>query len=460
MHTASAGGVNRRAFLQMAAGVAVIAGLSYVLTGAAVAPASAQPKAPAEVDKSESHPRGEHLYMQTNETKNAIIHYRLSADGALTEVERVATGGAGSGELSPIYHIKRPNDHEGAGSVILSPDRRLLFTTNAGDNSASSFAVDKEGRLTLVDVKPTGNKTMGGAKSVAYDPSSRTLFVVHTFGPDHLRLMSVDEKGNLTARPEQYSVNTKDWPNRGPTMAVLSPDGKFLIVGTTFDELPSRNNPDGTVIIWVPHGPDGKLHIIASNAPDPNGLVVFPVQDDGTLGAAKVQDAKGASPFYIAFLHGRPDTFVIGYAVSDGCALATIDKDGNINVGPLVKIDTSGGVPSELCWLAVSPDDRFVFATNFGYSYMSSFRIDGGKLSIAKDPACPKVPGDGTFRALDGVVSSGPSDNWMSPDGAYVYQIYGNASKLVGYATQPDGSLKEITSAKIPYNSPQGLAGF
>jgi hypothetical protein len=30
----------------------------------------------------------------------------------------------------------------------------------------------------------------------------------------------------------------------------------------------------------------------------------------------------------------------------------------------------------------------------------------------------------------------------------------------VGYATQPDGSLKEITTAKIPYNSPQGLAGF
>jgi 6-phosphogluconolactonase (cycloisomerase 2 family) len=214
------------------------------------------------------------------------------------------------------------------------------------------------------------------------------------------------------------------------------------------------------VIIWIPHGPDGTLHIIASNAPDPNGIVVFPLRDDGTLGEARVQDAKGASPFYIAFLNRQPDTFVIGYAVSDACALATIDKDGNISVGPLVKIDTSGGVPSELCWLAVSPDDRFVFATNFGYSYMSSFRIDGSKLSIAKDPACPKVPGDGTFRALDGVVSSGPSDSWLSPDGAYLYQIYGNASKLVGYATQPDGSLKEITSVKIPYNGPQGLAGF
>jgi 6-phosphogluconolactonase (cycloisomerase 2 family) len=241
MQTAKTRVVIRRAFLAMATAVAVIGVLSFVLAGAAVPPASAQPKAPAaEVEKSKSDARDGHLYMQTNETKNAIIHYRWSADGKLTEVERVATGGAGSGDLSPIYHIKRPNHHEGAGSVLLTPDRRLLFTTNAGDNSVSSFAVDKEGRVTLLDVKPTGNKKSGGAKSVAYAPSSRTLFVVHTFGPDHLRLMSVDEKGNLTARPEEYSVGTKDWPNRMPTMAVLSPDGKFLVLGTTFDELPTK----------------------------------------------------------------------------------------------------------------------------------------------------------------------------------------------------------------------------
>src|SRR4029077_574672 len=132
--------------------------------------------------------RGGHLYMQTNETKNAIIHYHRSANGALTEVERVPTGGAGSGLISPIYHISRPNHFEGAGSVRLTPDRRFLFATNGGDNSVSSFAVDKEGGLTLRDVKRTGNTQGGGAKSVAYAPSSRTLYVVHTFGPDHLRL--------------------------------------------------------------------------------------------------------------------------------------------------------------------------------------------------------------------------------------------------------------------------------
>ena len=34
---------------------------------------------------------------------------------------------------------------------------------------------------------------------------------------------------------------------------------------------------------------------------------------------------------------------------------------------------------------------------------------------VARNPACPKVPGDGTFRALNNTVSSGPSDNWLPP---------------------------------------------
>ena len=137
-----------------------------------------------------------------------------------------------------------------------------------------------------------------------------------------------------------------------------------------------------------------------------------------------------------------------------------IDEDGRIGIGPLEPIDTSNGKPAELCWLAVSPDDRSLYGTNFGYSNISSFHLDGGEISVAQDPACPKVRGDGTARGLCGDITSGPSDNWITPDGAFLYQIYGNASRLVGYATQPDGSLSEVTSVKIPYNCPQGLAGF
>jgi hypothetical protein len=408
---------------------------------------------------------GGHLYMQTNEIQNRIIHYRRAADGTLTEAERISTGGAGSGEFKPISgQESAPNAFEGAASVILSKDRRFLFATNGGDNSVSSFAVGEDGRLTLADRKPTGNTVdgkSGTAKSLAFVASKSTLYVLHSFGPDHLRLMSVDGAGKLTARKERYTVNTQDKLDRVPTMAVLSPDGKFLLVGTTFDRPIAHvgTYPDGSPILWVPQ-PDHTYKVIASNAPDPDGLIVFPVREDGALGTACFHDAKAGSPFYLAFLHGRPDTFIIGYAVGDGCAMATIDGEGKLNVGPLVKIDTSAGLPSELCWLGVSPDDRFVFATNFGYSYVSSYRINGEGLEIAKDPACPKVPGDGTARGLNTTVTSGPADSWLSPDGAFLYQIYGNAAKLIGYATQPDGSLAEVSRVEIPYNSPEGLAGF
>ncbi len=94
-----------------------------------------------------------------------------------------------------------------------------------------------------------------------------------------------------------------------------------------------------------------------------------------------------------------------------------------------------------------------MYAANFGY-------ITGKGLEIAKDPAWLKVPGDGMARGLNTTITSGASDNWIMPDGAYLYQFYGNASKLVGYEVRPDGSLEEITSVTIPYNSPQGLAGF
>src|SRR5262245_57968607 len=211
--------VDRRAFLQEAAGA--VAGV--VVAGAIPEVAAAQQ---SRLDRG-----GGPLYMQTNEIQNAIIHYRRGAKGALTEVERVPTGGAGSGIFKPISgQESAPNAFEGAGSVILSPDRQFLFTTNGGDNSVSSFRVGKDGRLTRLDVKPTGNPVegkSGTAKSLAYGPSKGILFVVHSFGPDHVRLMSVDAEGTLTARPERYTVNTREKTDRVPTMGVLSPNGNI-----------------------------------------------------------------------------------------------------------------------------------------------------------------------------------------------------------------------------------------
>jgi hypothetical protein len=400
-----------------------------------------------------------HLYIQTSAPRNAVIHFERAANGVLTEKEHKLTGGAGSGAFN--YRATPPGIVvEGANSVLMTPDRRLLFAINAGDNSVSSFGIGGDGELTLLDVKRTGNVVTGKsgtAKSLEYAPSSRTLYVLHTFGPEHIRLMSVDSDGHLKLRPERYSAVPSGKPGRVTTMLTVSPDEKFLLVGAALDELPAAN-PDGSAIVWVPR--DGRPHAISANAPDPDGLAVFPIEDYGALGEPRFQDAGASSPWCPLFLHQRPSEFVIGYATADGLALATLDSAGEVTTGPVVRADTGIGRPSELCWMAISPDDRLIFATMTGYGYVTSWRLEGNILSIAKDPACPKPAGDGTFRGLGGITGASPNDMWMSPDGFYLYQIYPNASKIIGYAIRPDGWLDEITSATIPYNTPQGLTGL
>lgn len=391
-----------------------------------------------------------HLYMQTNAIENAILHYGRRHDGTLVVVEEVATGGAGSGVFKPVSgQLSAPNAFEGAGSVVLTSDRRYLFTTNGGDNSVSSFSVSDDGSLKLIAKEPTGEPVIGRSgtvKSLAYAARSRTLFALHAFGPGHIRAFTVDD-GGLMLRPDSHTVNSGTKTDRIPTQLTLSPDGRFLLVDILFDARPGTN-ADGSPILMV------------ANEKDPDGMVVFPLGADGSLGPPKVQDAGGTGPFFTVFVNGSSDTFLNGMAASDGVTVSRLDQDGNITNSGVVAINSEAGKPSELCWLALKSDNTAVFATNFGLSNISSFKLDKGQLSILKDPACASVPGDGTFRSLNNLVSSGPSDSWIAPTDDYMYQIYGNASVLLSYRVHEDGSLTEVGRNSIPYNSPQGLTGF
>lgn len=83
-----------------------------------------------------------HLYTQTNETSNKIIHYARNADGTLVEVERVATGGKGTNGYKILTRQKSaPDNLVSVGPVILSADNSMLFAVNASDSSVSSFSV-------------------------------------------------------------------------------------------------------------------------------------------------------------------------------------------------------------------------------------------------------------------------------------------------------------------------------
>jgi hypothetical protein len=147
-------------------------------------------------------PQGGHLYMRTNEARNRVIHYLRAPDGQITEAERHLTGGAGAGNFNYLTDLGGIVV-EGANSVVLTPDNRFLLAANVGDNSVSSFSVADDGSLRPLDIKRTGNIVSGRsgtAKSLVYAASTGTLYVLHTDGPRHIRLMSVSDDGMLTAR--------------------------------------------------------------------------------------------------------------------------------------------------------------------------------------------------------------------------------------------------------------------
>jgi DNA-binding beta-propeller fold protein YncE len=392
--------------------------------------------------------RGSHVYIQTNEIDNKIIDFHRAADGQLHEAGRIATSGKGSGEFKPVTgEESAPNAFEGAGSVILSADRKYLFAANGGDNTVSVFSISPTG-LKLLDTEATGQAVTGRsgtAKSLAYDNAKGVLYVVHTFGPDHVRLLDF-RSGQLTARPLSYTVNTRVKTDRLPTQAVLSPDGKFLLVDILFDRRPGKKA-------------DGSPDLAIANDKDKDGLVVFPVNANGSLGKAVFNDAGGKAPFFVKFLPGSSTRFINAYAASDGLAVSTINKAGKVRSGPVVPIDASRGMPSELCWISLSGDGKYVFTSNFGLGSVSVYSLNGTTLRLIKDHAVNE-PGNGKFASINMVPTSAPSDSWSSSDGRNFYQLYPNASKLVSYRIEGGGGLTKIGESSIPYQSPQGAAGF
>src|SRR6478609_6690808 len=184
------------------------------------------------------------VYTQTNETQNKIINFRRSDDGRLSEVQRIPTGGTGTNGFTPLTgEASSPDSLISSNSIVVSKDRKHLFAVNAGDNTVSCFAIGMDGMLTLTDTKGTGNEVTGmsgTANSLAYNDADGTLYVSHSFGPNHIRIFTA-MGGKLTLRPQSKSVNLPmSMTDRVPTQIVLTPDNRFLIAAVLFDARPSE----------------------------------------------------------------------------------------------------------------------------------------------------------------------------------------------------------------------------
>ena len=167
-----------------------------------------------------------HLYTETNEAHNTVIHFTRQPDGKLVRQATTATQGAGTngqrdGKLVPDSLVSQH-------ALVISSDGRRLFAVNGGDQSISVFEIDTAtGALKLLKK----NATQAGAKpnSLAYHGGH--LYATFLEGATRFAAYRVGSDGTLTQRGAYDLVALTGIPAAAqPTQVLVAPGGKHVIV--------------------------------------------------------------------------------------------------------------------------------------------------------------------------------------------------------------------------------------
>src|SRR6201984_3775278 len=320
------------------------------------------------------------VYVQTNDaTENEVIAFSRAEDGALAPLGRYSTGGRGTG--SP--HLAS------AGSVVLSGDSRWLLVVSAGSDELSLFAVHPDG-LRLAD-----RAGSAGDKPTSVAVSGTLVYVLNNGTPSVSGFRLAD--GKLTALPG--STRPLSSADADPAQVLFTADGRALIA-----------TERGT-------------NTISSYLIDERGYA----QDPTTI------KSSGQTPY--GFGLTADGLLIVSEAFGGATGAAAASSYAVSGAGELTMMSGSvGDTRSEVCWVALSKDDRFAYVTNFGDGTVSSYEITPDRSLRLRDPVA----------ASAGEGEKGIRDEAISGDGLCVYAIHADAQKLCGWAVGQDGQLTPV----------------
>lgn len=337
------------------------------------------------------------VFVMTNDAdSNEIIAYERNPYGTLHSPHRYQTGGRGSGgTVDPLGS---------QGSLTLTDDGSYLLAANAGSGSVSVFRVSGS-RLQLTDRTPSG-----GSEPNAIAQHGKLVYVLNTAGSSSVVGFQL-HGGKLERIHDSQRFLSGNFVNSASV--AFSPDGRYLVV------------TERTT----------------------NSIDVFRVRGDGTLSQITVNPAVGAGTFAATFAPNG--ALLVSETGGDG-PNSTISSYSVVSGGKLAPITaTVPTLGAANCWNVVTPDGRFVYASNAGTSSISGFRI--GR--------------DGSLTALPGtVVGTNPSgstnlDITISADGEFLYSLNAASGAIGIFQIQPDGRLNNFgTLSGLPAGA--GLNGI
>ncbi len=275
--------------------------------------------------------------------------------------------------------------------MTLSQNQSLLFATNAGSGSLSVFRVDGA-RLFLSDRVPTE-----GSEPNAVAQHGDLVYVLNTAGSSSVVGFRL-HGAKLVRIPDSLRFLTGN--GAGSASLAFSPDGKFLLV------------TERTT----------------------NRIDVFSVLPDGTLSQVNGNPSVGAGAFAVAFApNGAALVSETGPGGPNSSAVSSYSVQPNGTLTPIsASIPTLGAAN---CWNAVTPDGRFVYASNSGSASISGFAIGNSGVLTA-------IPG-----TVVGINPSGATnlDIAVSADGKFLYSLNAGNGSIGMFAIQPvNGTLTNL----------------
>jgi 6-phosphogluconolactonase (cycloisomerase 2 family) len=407
------------------------------------------------------------VYAMTNALdNNEIVAFSRAEDGTLAFLQRVPTGGGGSGvQLDP-------SDSLGSqGALVLNGPHDLLFAVNTeslaedprggtdvGDcqpGSISSFFVDDDGRLSMLQKVPSG-----GLFPASLAVSEDVLYVLNAGGPGLNPACGVDP--NITAFSIENDGELSLIEDSTQEIDPGSSPGSFLNCDPGGGPFPTDEFRCGLNPPAFPRSP-GQVGLtpegdsLVVTVKGTNSIYVFPLNNDGTPGEPTVTQAEGPNqPTYFGFGFDSRGNLIVSepfgatatIPAAPFSAVSSFDIRGN---GELEAI--SSGVPNgrgTACWVALDPDKQWAYVANNATSDVSSYEIgnDGSLTLLEAEAAEAELPNDMA------TASNG--------DDSFLYVLDSGSGNVGAFAINEDGSLSSLgVVGGLPVDAgAQGLAAY
>lgn len=323
---------------------------------------------------------------------NSVLTFRRDARGELSAGPSYSTGGAGTGG--------------GLGNQgALVGNGKVLLAVNPGSDDLSLFAVRPWG-LKLLDTISSG-----GVRPISVTMHDRLVYVLNA-GSDNIAGYWIGPFGRLHALPG--SERGLSALGTDPAQVQFSPNGRALVVTE------KATNKIVTFALDRFGRPD-EMHVLDSAVPTPFG---FDIARNGTV---IVSEAAGGAPNASA---------LSSYALRRTAELLVVSPG-------------IGTTQTAACWVVITPDGRFAYATNTGSDTISTYRVrPNGTIALAE--------------AIGGSTETGgaPTDADISRNGRYLHVLNSGTQSITTFRIGAHGELRQVgLIGGLPVGA-TGLAAF